>query len=93
VNRRRAAPVVASVVLVGALAGCGANKVTEPFRDAPRGVTNSGAMDVVEMSDGFSNVGTKCDHGNRIYVAFHNDAPYGSVTVVRQDPTCPGAKP
>lgn len=40
------------------------------------------------MSDGFSNLGTKCDHGNRVYVVYHGDNPYGSVAVVPADPTC-----
>lgn len=79
--------------LLAVLGACGTGKVGEPFRDAPRGATSSGPMDVIEMSDGFSNVGTKCDHGNRVYVVFKGDNLYGSVAVVRQDPTCPGAKP
>lgn len=70
------------------LASCGMEKANEPFRDAQRGATNSGPMDVVEMSDGFSNVGTKCDHGNRIYVLFKGDAAYGAISVVQKDETC-----
>jgi hypothetical protein len=65
------------------------NKISEPYKDAPRSHVNNGApMDVVRGSDGFSNVGTKCDHGNRIYVAYHGDSPYAAVAVVPQDPTC-----
>jgi hypothetical protein len=70
------------------LSSCDTGKVSEPFRDAQRGVTNSAPMDVIEMSDGFSNVGTKCDHGNRIYVVFKGDAEYGAIAVVTKDPTC-----
>jgi hypothetical protein len=70
------------------LASCGVGKVSEPFRDAQRGGTNSAPMDVIEMSDGFSNVGTKCDHGNRVYVIFKGDQPYGSLSVVAKDETC-----
>ena len=40
------------------------------------------------MPDGFSNAATKCDHGNRVYVIYHGDNPYGTISVVPQDPTC-----
>ena len=40
------------------------------------------------MPDGFSNVATKCDHGNRIYVIFKSDSSYGSVAVVPNAPDC-----
>lgn len=74
-----------------ALTGCD-NKASEPFHDAPRSHTNNDApMDVVNGSDGFSNLGTKCDHGNRVYVAYHGDSPYAAVAVVPQDPTCRGS--
>lgn len=81
---------VAAAALVGgvALVGCGTQKISEPFRDAPRGATNSAPADVIEMPDGFSNAATKCDHGNRIYVIFKQDSAYGAVSVVPQDPTC-----
>lgn len=82
------AAVIAAVVL--ALTGCG--KVTEPYKDAPRGTQNSGAADTIAMPDGFSNVATKCDHGNRVYVAFHGDSPYASLAVVANDPTCAATK-
>ncbi|MET9122952.1 hypothetical protein [Streptomyces sp. NPDC004528] len=88
-TRTRAAIAVAAALLgLGALAGCD-SKTTEPFKDAPRSHVNNGTpMDVVRGSDGFSNVGTKCDHGNRLYVAYHGDNPYAAVAVVPQDPTC-----
>ncbi|MEU3285594.1 hypothetical protein [Streptomyces longwoodensis] len=79
---------LAAGVLV--LTGCD-NKASEPFHDAPRShVNNDAPMDVVNGSDGFSNVGTKCDHGNRLYVAYHGDSAYAAVAVVAQDPTCEG---
>lgn len=69
------------------------NKLTEPFKDAPRsGIDNNTPMDVVNGSDGFSNLGTKCDHGNRVYVAYHGNSNYAAVAVVPQDPTCKGKK-
>lgn len=69
------------------LAGC---KATEPYQDAPVGDRNSTSADVIEMPDGFSNGATKCDHGNRVYVLFHNDGNYGAIAVVPADPTCAG---
>jgi hypothetical protein len=90
-NRGKIAGLAALGVLgVGLLTGCGAgNKFTEPFNDAPRtGIQNGNAADIVTMPDGFSNLATKCDHGNRVYVAYHADSPYASVFVVPADPTC-----
>lgn len=72
-----------------ALAGCGA-KGSEPFKDAPRSATtNDAPADTVTFPDGFSNVATKCDHGNRLYIAFHGDGSYASIAVVAKDTTCP----
>lgn len=77
------------VVSLGAV-GC-TGKYSEPFRDAPRSnTTNSQPADIIEMPDGFSNAATKCDHGNRIYIAYHGDSPYAAIAVVPQDPTCAG---
>jgi hypothetical protein len=73
-------------VLALTLTGC--SKFTEPFKDAPRGASNTGPADTITMPDGFSNAATKCDHGNRIYVVYHADSAYGSIAVVPQDPTC-----
>lgn len=81
--------VAVAATLVATLTGCGTGKISEPFRDAPRGATNSAPADVIEMPDGFSNVATKCDHGNRVYVIFKSDSPYGALAVVAQDPKCP----
>lgn len=65
------------------------SKAVEPFKDAPgSAVVNDAPMDKVLMSDGFSNVGTKCDHGNRLYVAFHGDGTYAAIAVVPADVTC-----
>lgn len=74
--------------LVLGAASCG-DKANEPFRDAPRtSVTNSTAADIITMPDGFSNMSTKCDHGNRVYSAYHGNSPYSSIQVVPNDPTC-----
>jgi hypothetical protein len=83
----------AVLVAVAAFSLTSCDKFTEPFQDAPRsGVDNNTPMDVVTGSDGFSNLGTKCDHGNRVYVAFHGDSKYAAIAVVPQDPTCRGKK-
>ena len=72
-----------------ALTGCGAEKMTEGFKDAPRtGNTNSAPADTITMPDGFSNVASKCDGPNRLYVLFHGDSPYGGIFVVPNDPRC-----
>jgi hypothetical protein len=86
-NKKHKILIAGSALSLG-LVGCTA-KYTEPFKDAPRsGVTNSDAADLIEMPDGFSNGSTKCDHGNRLYVAYHGDHVYAALAVVPQDPTC-----
>lgn len=77
---------IATVILLFALAGCG--KTAEPFNDAPVSGENTGPAEKINMPDGFSNVSTKCDHGNRIYVAFHGDSAYAAIAVVAADPSC-----
>lgn len=87
--RAAAAGAAAAIAL---LAGC-SQKAAEPFRDAPVSGHQSSPAEVIEMPDGFSNVADKCDgHGHRVYVLFHSDGSYGSVTAV-SDPGCPGAAP
>lgn len=77
----------AAALLALVLTGCG-EKANEPFKDADRGETNSDPADVGQMPDGFSNYATKCDHGNRVYVLFKGDNPYGSIAVVPNDTSC-----
>lgn len=87
-KKRRIGLAVAGVAVAAVtLTGC-MEKYTEPFKDAPNGSTNNAPMDKVTMSDGFSNVGTKCDHRNRIYVVYHGDNPFGSIAVAPNDPSC-----
>lgn len=79
--------VIVATALALTLNGCG--KAAEPFNDAPvSGSQNSTPADKISMPDGYSNVATKCDHGNRIYVAFHNDSAYAAIAIVAADPTC-----
>ena len=86
-NCLRAFVLVLTLGLAFSLGGCG--KIREPYKDAPvTNVTNDQAADKITMPDGFSNLTTKCDHGNRIYVAFHGDNAYAAIAVVPQDPTC-----
>jgi hypothetical protein len=73
---------VIGLVLVFA-ASCGIDKATEPWKDGPRsGIVNDSESDIIEMPDGFSNLATKCDHGNRIYVAYKGDANRAAIAVV-----------
>jgi hypothetical protein len=78
--------IIATAGLTLFLSGCG--KAAEPFNDAPVSGENTGAAEKINMPDGFSNVATKCDHGNRIYVAFHGDSAYAAIAVVPNDPSC-----
>jgi hypothetical protein len=77
---------IAAVVLVLSMGAC--SKMSEPFKDAERGKTNDSPADTITFPDGFSNAATKCDHGNRVYVVFKQDAAYGAIAVVPGDPTC-----
>lgn len=88
--KRLAALALSGLILIGAGVAC-TDKNTEPYNDAPRGGhENSQPTRVIMNADGFSNLGTKCDHGNRIYVAFKGDANRAAVAVSPQDPTCRG---
>ena len=92
-TRNRGAGGVAAAVVLAVVLGTSAcnpfgNKATEPLQDAPIASRDTSAAEVYNMPDGFSNFASKCDHhGNRVYVAFHHDSPYGAITVVK-DPTC-----
>lgn len=77
----------ATVLTIG---GCG--KMTEPFNDADRAGTNSSPADVITFPDGFSNVSSKCDGTNRVYVLYHQNDPYGGIAVVPNDPRCEGSR-
>jgi hypothetical protein len=91
-NRRRIIAAVAIPVgLLVTLSACdlGGDKVSEPYRDAPRNAsTNSRPATVVEMPDGFSNLATKClSPGIRVTVVYKGDYTYGAVSTV-PDPKC-----
>lgn len=83
--------IAVTAIGVLALAGCGANsKLTEFLQDADVAGRNTAPADVLNFPDGFANVATKCDHGNRVYVSRTSDS--GStgrgIAVVPNDPTC-----
>lgn len=80
---------VGSVLTAGLIfGGCGLDKASEPFNDAPRGNTNDEPRDVMTFPDGFSNVATGCEGPNRVYVAFKGDDNRAAVAVVPNDPRC-----
>lgn len=81
---------IAAALTTAVLVAGGCAKYAEPFKDAPRSSVDNGTpADLIRMPDGFSNVGTKCDHGNRIYVVYHGNGAYAAIAVVPKDPTCP----
>lgn len=83
---KRVAIIATGAALV--LAGCGSDKISEPYKDAPRTGMNTSGAETGSMPDGFSNYSTKCDRpGIRVYVLYHADAPYGSITAIA-DPKC-----
>lgn len=85
---RKALAAAAMLALVP-LSGCGSEKYAEHNNDSPRtGNTDKTPAAVMAFPDGFSNVATKCDGPNRVYVVFHEDSPFGSVSVVPNDPRC-----
>lgn len=87
--RTRTLAVALSAVAVLVLAGCNTDKYSEQYRDAPRAnEINDDAAATITFPDGFSNAATKCDHGNRVYVLFHEDSAYGSIAVVPADASC-----
>jgi hypothetical protein len=74
-------------LLALSLTGC-TGKANEPFKDADRGQTNNDPADTVTFPDGFSNVATKCDHGNRVYVIFKGDSQRAGLAVVPNAKGC-----
>ena len=79
---------VISTALVATFGMSACGKMAEPFQDAERAGTNNAPADTITFPDGFSNAATKCDNGNRVYVLFHGDNPYGGIAVVPNDPSC-----
>lgn len=91
-NKKIGALCAAGVVSVLSLSACG--KLAEPLRDAPVSRHDKSPAIVIDNPDGFSNVAHKCLQGSEghwvgIYVVYHGDSPYGSVSTILNDPTCP----
>lgn len=85
-SRRVLAAAVTGLLVLG-LSGC-SGKAMEQFKDAKVGDRNTESADTMTFPDGFSNVATKCDGPNRVYVIFHGDSAYGSIAVVPNDERC-----
>ena len=89
-NKNRATAIGVIIGAILALTTACNNKFTEPFKDAPRSGNDNGApMDVIQMSDGFNNIGFKCVGHDGIYDTYHGDRAYAAVFVVPNDPNCP----
>jgi len=85
--------IVLGATIAGVLASTAAcGKFTEPYKDATVSVRNDSPADVGSMPDGFNNFASKCDHGNRVYTLYHNNAAYGGIAVVANDPSCKGVR-
>ncbi|HJS83721.1 MAG TPA: hypothetical protein VJ742_12905 [Nitrososphaera sp.] len=89
-RRRWLIALIPVTLLGGALGGACTDKSTEQFRDAGRGETNDQPADIITMPDGFSNLASKCDGPNRVYVAFKADQNRAALAVVKDDPRCSG---
>lgn len=87
---KKIAAAIAAVALTVSLSSCSLGKMSEPFKDAERSGSNDGPASTITFPDGFSNAATKCDNGNRVYVIYHADSPYGSIAVVPNDESCQG---
>jgi hypothetical protein len=87
--KRIAATFLLALAAVLLMAGCG-DKFQQPFKDAPRTTqVNDQPAEVIFMPDGFNNLATKCDHGQRIWVSYHGDSSYG-FGFAAPDPACAG---
>jgi len=86
---KRVATTAILLTLAASLVGCaGEGKFSEQFKDAGVDSRDTSSAEIGTMPDGFSNFATKCNNGNRVYVLFHNDNPYGGIAVVPNDTTC-----
>jgi hypothetical protein len=83
--------IIAGILLSGltivSLSACD-GKYTEPYKDAPIDGRDRTPAKIFEMPDGFSNFAFKCNGPVGVYVIFHHDSPYGSISTVNNDPNC-----
>jgi hypothetical protein len=92
---RRPKKLATAVTIAAALAALvftSAASCSEKRQDAGVSGRNTGPADVINMPDGYSNVASKCEGPNRVYVIYHGSfddpKPYGSIAVVANDPRC-----
>jgi hypothetical protein len=73
---------LAALLLVGSLTACGrtAGAGSSSTIPSPKDATRGG-WDLIPVPEGWYQIATKCDHGNRLYAA-------NGVAVVPADPTC-----
>jgi hypothetical protein len=87
--KRWKATLTVAVMLTGLTACTPGDKAAQPYQDSPRtGQVNNKPADIITMPDGFTNLASKCDGPNRVYVAYHGDSNYASVFVVPNDSRC-----
>lgn len=82
---------LATAAITALVGGCSSNtgKASQPFLDAGQtGKVDMTRAITLAMPDGFNNVAAKCIGHNGLYVTYHGDSPYGSITVVPADPNC-----
>lgn len=87
---RRSARVVAAALAaalgLALVVGCSS---TSPPVNTPRSTgDNDSQAEPIPFPDGLSSAATKCDHGNRLYIAYHDGSAYAAIAVVPGDPTC-----
>lgn len=78
-------------VTAGVISACSSStsKANQPHLDAgQQQVTDLTKALTLAMPDGFNNVAVKCIVHNGLYVTYHGDGAYGSITVVPNDPNC-----
>lgn len=77
--------VVVSLGAALALSACG--------NDSAKGVRDKGPADAINFPDEVPTVFYKCNGPNMVYVTDrHNGSNGGAVSVVKDDPRCPGAR-
>jgi hypothetical protein len=73
---------LAGILSLAVFAGCGTHDAKIEGRD-------TGSAEAVNFPNHVSNVFTKCNHGNRIYVTDHGTSDKASgLSVVAHDPSC-----
>jgi hypothetical protein len=83
----RRSSAAAGVVVLAALAGCGAPE-RQNAHQTPEGEIDRTPAEVYAMPDHYNNVASKCDkHGHRIFITSNKDQAPSNLVVVA-DPSC-----